>query len=340
MKNKPLISIVVPVHNVEAYIHETLDTILNQTLDFNQFEIILVNDGSSDKSAQIIETYAQKYKNIQSIHLDMASGAAGKPRNIGIDIATGKYLLFADPDDLFELNACELLYCFAEEHDSEVVVGTFSSFYDDVENDDLFKLFDCNVVINANVETHPFYLQIPNNLGAKIYRTDFVKKHNIQFPIYVASQDAYFTTKAYLLSNKLSFIPNKIFKYRIRNDKANPSITERRNLKYFQDFSYIRHLLIDLYNQYPRLNYFDIRYENDLRWLFYQLEHVTDISDETKVEILKEIAWFVHLVPPKFDIINVLTDRRLTLFTKITENAFDEAIHYMNVASHDLFKNI
>ena len=340
MTKQPLISIIVPAHNVEQFIDETLETIFQQTMDFQQLELILVNDGSTDRSGSIIDSYAARYDNVKAIHLSEASGAAGKPRNFGIEAATGEFLLFVDPDDIFELTACETLYEIATRHNSDIVVGTFSSFSDTFENDQLFQSFDTAIVINSNVEQHPFFLQIPNNLGAKLYRTSFVKAHHIDFPIAVASQDAYFTTKAYLLSNNISFIPNKIFKYRIRTDAQNPSITQNRSLKYFRDFSYIRHLLIDLYKEFPRLNYFDIRYKNDLRWLFYQLEHVNNISAQEKIMILQEISWFVQLATDEMDIAHVLPWHRFAFFTKIRNHEYEQAITYMNNETHDLFKNI
>ncbi|WP_181160220.1 glycosyltransferase family 2 protein [Priestia megaterium] len=340
MLQQPKISIVIPVYNVENYIQETIDSILNQTMGVHHFEVIFINDGSTDDSHQIIDKYISEYENFKAIHCLESSGAAGKPRNIGIKQARGKYVLFADPDDVFLPDACTTLYRFAEEHESEIVIGTFSSFSEYDENDKLFESFDCKLMVNKTVEEHPFFVQIPNNLGAKLYRTELIKANNILFPEGVASQDAYFTTKAYLMAEKISFIPKNIFKYRIRTSSETPSITQNRNLKYFQDFSVIRTMLIQLYREYPRLDYFEVRYLNDLRWLFYQLEYVNNVSAHEKIQIIQTVYWFVVLAEQYGIDVDFLTPNRRELFNKILINDYEGAITHMNGQLHTLFKNI
>ncbi|WP_308355137.1 glycosyltransferase family 2 protein [Priestia aryabhattai] len=161
MLQQPKISIVIPVYNVENYIQETIDSILNQTMGVHHFEVIFINDGSTDDSHQIIDKYISEYENFKAIHCLESSGAAGKPRNIGIKQARGKYVLFADPDDVFLPDACTTLYRFAEEHESEIVIGTFSSFSEYDENDKLFESFDCKLMVNKTVEEHPFSFKFP-----------------------------------------------------------------------------------------------------------------------------------------------------------------------------------
>ena len=104
------ISIIIPVFNVEDYIDNAFQSIYNQTFNFEDIEIIFIDDNSTDNSLEIIEKYAKKYRNVISIHLDTNSGTAGKPRNIGMSHATADYIMFLDPDDLFTDDACEILY--------------------------------------------------------------------------------------------------------------------------------------------------------------------------------------------------------------------------------------
>ena len=104
MKNYK-ISIIIPVYNVEPYIKKSLDSVINQT--YNNLEIILINDGSTDNSGKICDKYAKKDKRIKVIH--QTNKRLSKARNNGLDKATGDYIMFVDPDDWLELNACELL---------------------------------------------------------------------------------------------------------------------------------------------------------------------------------------------------------------------------------------
>lgn len=339
MLQQPRISIIMPVYNVREYIEETIDSLLNQTIGMEHLEYIFVNDGSSDGSEKIIDEYASKYNNIKAIHLKNSSGAAGKPRNIGMEHIHGEYIMFVDPDDICLPEACETLYEVAEKYESEIVVGIFSSFSQHDENNHLFEDYD--PLFNQSVVDYPFLLQIPNNLNAKLYQTKYIKKNNILFPEGVASQDAVFTTKAYLLSDKISFIPKNIFKYRIRTDKENPSITQNRNVKYFQDFSSIRKSIIQLYKDYSQLDYFNIRYFNDIRWLLYQLEYVNkDISVEEKIDILSGIQWFLELAEiHKVDMEDLPANRK-DFYTKILRKDYEGAISYMNGEVHNLFKDI
>ena len=93
--NSPLISVIVPVYNVENFLHECVDSIINQS--YSNLEIILINDGSSDKSGEICEIYALKDSRIKVYH--KKNGGLSESRNMGLDHATGSYISFVDSDD-------------------------------------------------------------------------------------------------------------------------------------------------------------------------------------------------------------------------------------------------
>ena len=125
--NCPKISVIVPIHNVAKYIGESLDSILNQTIGHENLQVIMVNDGSTDESGEIIEEYAREYPNFICKHLSTKSGSAGKPRNEGLQLATGKYVMFIDPDDFYTEDACENLYNQMEKYNAEVITSTSSA---------------------------------------------------------------------------------------------------------------------------------------------------------------------------------------------------------------------
>lgn len=104
------ISVVIPTYNIERYLNETVDSIINQTIGFSNIELIIVDDGSTDSTKKIINEYSEKYENVFHIYLDYNSGFPGRARNIGIETANGEYLMLIDHDDQCPSYACELLY--------------------------------------------------------------------------------------------------------------------------------------------------------------------------------------------------------------------------------------
>lgn len=112
----PKISIVVPVYNVEKYLDKCINSILNQTL--SEFELILIDDGSKDSSGLICDKYAESDKRIKVIH--KSNGGMSSARNIGLDVAKGKYIGFVDSDDWIESDMYELLYNICEDNNCDI----------------------------------------------------------------------------------------------------------------------------------------------------------------------------------------------------------------------------
>jgi glycosyltransferase involved in cell wall biosynthesis len=113
------VSIIVPAFNVEKYICECLDSLVNQTL--MEVEIILVDDGSTDRTSVIIDDYAKRFENIRVLHKD--NEGQSRARNIGLKMAVGEYILFVDSDDYIDPLACETLYNYAKKYDVDMVHG-------------------------------------------------------------------------------------------------------------------------------------------------------------------------------------------------------------------------
>ncbi len=121
--NNYKISIILPIFNQEKYLEAAVESVINQTMDFKDIELILVDDKSTDSTAKIIKKYSDKYPNIKPIFLDKNSGGAGIPKNIGIENATAPYILFFDPDDILLDDICEVLYQKIVSENSDIVTG-------------------------------------------------------------------------------------------------------------------------------------------------------------------------------------------------------------------------
>ena len=126
----PKISVIIPVYNVEKFLRECLDSVVNQTM--RDIEIICVNDGSTDNSLDILKEYAAKDDRI--IVINQTNGWLSAARNNGLKIARGEYIQFVDSDDYLELNACETAYKYALQYDADVVIFGYKNFPEQVGN--------------------------------------------------------------------------------------------------------------------------------------------------------------------------------------------------------------
>ncbi|MGO2267821.1 MAG: glycosyltransferase, partial [Vagococcus salmoninarum] len=118
------VSIIVPIYNVENYLEECIDSLINQSL--SGLQIILIDDGSPDSSGIIADKYSEKYENVEVYHIP--NGGLGHARNYGIQYVKGKYVAFVDSDDIMVPDAYELMYKKAEKNDSDIVVCSAKRF--------------------------------------------------------------------------------------------------------------------------------------------------------------------------------------------------------------------
>lgn len=188
---QPLISVIVPVYNVEEYLPKCLDSIINQT--YKNIEIIIVNDGSTDKSGIICDEYANKDIRIKVIHKE--NGGLSDARNRGIDIANGDYIGFVDSDDYIAEDMYEYLYDFAVENDLDVAMCSSCDVYKDKiirpKNFKSIILEDKEKIIeNIFVNQHG-----GSGIGVcnKLFKYNVIK--NIRFDFGKTYEDVYFALK-------------------------------------------------------------------------------------------------------------------------------------------------
>ena len=123
------ISVIIPAYNAEKFLVESLQSVVNQTID--DFEIIVIDDGSTDSTLDILKNYEKSYENFNVICQENAGPAAA--RNKGLDVAKGEYIYFFDADDVLELDALESLYATAHRRKSDLVIAKYDIFNQDDE---------------------------------------------------------------------------------------------------------------------------------------------------------------------------------------------------------------
>ena len=233
---KPEISIIVPVYNVEPYLKRCLDSIVNQSM--KEIEILVIDDGSTDKSAEICDDYAMFDNRIKVIH--QKNGGLSRARNVGLNQAQSKYIMFVDSDDFVERDFCKIPYEIAEKNDCDLVMFCFRYLKNGLETgknnstelDDSF-LSKENAVLFMNTVIHDY-------IWNKLYKAELFK--NSSFPNNRLFEDIGTFYKLLLKSKTIYFTNSVLYNYAVRSN----SITKRRNLN--MKFDYLEMVYDKTYN--------------------------------------------------------------------------------------------
>lgn len=228
------VSIIVPVYNVEKYLPECLDSLVNQTL--KDIEIICVNDGSTDNSLDILKKYSQKYSNI--IVINQANKGLGATRNVGVSYASGEYIGYVDSDDFVDSAMFEKLYTVAKACDADVALTNFYIYLNDTgyvyPYRDMKLLHRLNVLGSFNAYQNP---EVLLNVGCwdKLYKRSFLQQNNIAFPEKRIYEDVLYSYSSLTYANKIVALTDRLYYYR-KNTGISITDNEIRNDEYKFDF--------------------------------------------------------------------------------------------------------
>ena len=214
--NNLLLSIIVPIYNVEKYIHPCLESIYRQGLDENMFEVILVNDGTKDHSMEVIHDIIEQHHNIVVINQENLSLSVA--RNNGIAIAQGEYILMLDSDDLLIDYSLKPLLEIAHESKTDLVVADYVRMHDNDIKDTNYSISQKELLIKEKTGKELFMEDL-NPYECYVWRTlfkrDFLIKNDLKFIPGIYIQDVPFTHECYLKANiciKASWLLN-IYRY-------------------------------------------------------------------------------------------------------------------------------
>ena len=228
-------SIVVPVHNVRAYLRECLDSILGQS--FTDFELIAVDDASPDGSGEILDEYASADARVSVLHLEHNVGL-GPARDAGVDVATGRYLLFVDSDDSLTPGSLQAIADrIGETGEPEIVVFDYARTYwtGAVERNTLGKLFAADVPDVFDVEQRPEFLRLLMVVWNKAYRLDFVREHGFRFPAGYY-EDLPWTFPTMLTARRITTLDRVCYHYRQRRHGSILRTANRRQFEVFGQY--------------------------------------------------------------------------------------------------------
>lgn len=217
-----VVSIVIPVYNAEKYIEECLDSLLRQT--YSDFEIICVDDGSQDRSLEILREYEARDERISV--LTQKNQYAGVARNAGMEHAKGKYLLFLDADDFFCEDMLERVVHEAEKNDTEILVFD-ACRYDDMQQEVLQESwttlredrFGSGVKSAAQLSEVLYSFGMPSPWN-KLFLKEYIEKNGLKFQATKRANDVFFVYTALSCADRIGILNRKLVYYRIHNAQS------------------------------------------------------------------------------------------------------------------------
>lgn len=214
-----MISVIIPVYNVENYLHVCINSVLKQS--YQDFEIICIDDASTDDSLEILEYFAKKDSRIKIIKQDFNQGP-GHSRNCGLNVAKGKYIFFLDGDDWIDFNTFEVLIKKADENDLDLLFFNEINFYgethefsiDSSVDDDFITKYKNNVFNHFDLDKKDLF-KLSNNIWNKLYRKSFLDGNNIRFyNENLAYENIPFFYKVMVSADRISLMECRFYNYR------------------------------------------------------------------------------------------------------------------------------
>lgn len=223
------LSVIIPAYNGEKFLAETLDCVLNQTL--KSVQIVIVNDGSTDSTADIIAEYAKKHSNI--LPINQPNSGVSAARNNGIRNASGEYLLFLDSDDFFTADSFELMCDKLDKTGADIAIcrvqrfgyggEEFNPIVDKFTKEDFIGCYDKRLLWNFLVSN-------------KCYRTKWLKGTGVEFPALHYSEDGAFFMQTVYHFPKITGVYDAVFRYRRHTPEEGSSVTQRISYTLVNDF--------------------------------------------------------------------------------------------------------
>lgn len=256
--HNPNISVIVPVYNAEKYLCECIDSILNQT--FTDFELLLINDGSKDKSLQICRKYASSDTRI--VIIDQDNQGVSSARNRGIQKAKGEYLFLVDSDDIIKIDTLEVLYDSIKKYNCDIVVSKIYRF-NEIGLVRRYSDFVSQVVDKDSLRAISFHymlakdrVRLPKDLSwtgfcACIYKAEIIRNNKIEFRNFRIGEDSLFLYDYLLSCNSVYLLSKTFYGYRMNADSVThkfiPDYLEDTLIryKYWQECLERHHLLED-----------------------------------------------------------------------------------------------
>ena len=319
-----LISVIVPIYNVEKYLNKCIESIINQS--YSNLEIILVDDGSEDSSGIMCDSYILKDKRIKVIHKE--NGGLSDARNVGLDKAKGEYIVFIDSDDWIDEKMIEILYNIIKKNNSDIsICDYFLAYNEEIQT----QKEDIEIINLSNIEALKTIYD--KDLGVcmivawnKLYKRNLFKD-DIRYPYGKIHEDEFTTYKLLYKAEKISYTNQKMYYYRQRENSITSSFNKKRldcleafdervkYMKYIVKNEYLYRktlreyygLIISIYFKYEKF------YGNDKKTLKELKKKSLKVFMETKIQwsAKQKIIFGSFIINPKiFKIVEKISQKK------------------------------
>lgn len=318
-----MISIIIPVFNSEKYLEECLNSIYIQT--YKDIEIILINDGSTDKSIDIINKYKNKFEKF--IYLEQENKGASEARNLGVKYSSGEYLLFIDADDYIEKKSLEMIYQKANSTDSDIIIIGHKKFYNELDlmksDNYIYNVDEDKVYTNIEVIDMILNFEVKGYICDKVFKRSKWLDLNIKFERRRYVEDWFPITKYIGESDKISFINKPIYYYRQHEESS----IHNKNIKVIEDYNYAVKNIVDYIES--TINYNKNSMDKFKLLTFNETIHeLYDVYIDNKSKIYKE---FYNYKFNDFGISNkrILSIKNINLKNKISTISWNCKIYHV-----------
>lgn len=347
---------IIAAYNAEEYLSETLDSIFSQTMNNSEYEVIVVNDGSSDHTLDILNSYKKNYSNLTVI--DKENGGPSSARNSGLDIAKGEYVFFFDADDILESDALNLMYNTASDKNADLLIGKYDIF----NRHTTIKIHNLDALIELDeIDKYNTDILWTFSLSNKLFRRSLIEKYSLRLPPISYSEDGAFLVQFLYRTSKIAGLDYTIFHYR-RYDDMN-SITASISPVKIKDYITAHQLILksaeeSFLRDYPEYtsikeartqnpdihNYLNTIIQKELQIIlnqfyiqFWSLDKntvqllVNEVNDKLKILDMKTIST-LSLSFPEFSLHNIKTSK-----DDILSDASFTAVLFGNDSNRDNF---
>lgn len=333
MKCFPLkkISVIIPCFCVDKYIQRCIESILHQSISKKMLEIILIDDASTDQTKQILQAYEKKYTNQIILILLNENKGQGYARNIGLQYASGDYIVFVDSDDYLKENALQKMYSEIENTNADIVAAGYTVF-DDAGHYKQNLLESCTYHLDRNDQLSSYLLKYgcQNNIWGKLYKHDLFSKNNILFPENIKMEDIAFYEDSLFHAHIIHLISESLYFY---YQNPNGTMFSSAIKNYFIDTFYVQRDICTKFLQDSKLNA-RLNADNGLLQAFEMVYYVKGVLEPIQYMIDAPALW-------KDELVYLICSTAKMFFPDIDKNNY--ILHDstdLNIAVLKLFKSL
>lgn len=324
------VTVIIPSYNSVEFLDSTIDSIKAQTIGFENIELIIIDDYSTDSTQDLINKYCEEYSNIKTYESGKKTGTPGRARNIGICNSESDYIMFIDHDDNYLPDTIEKLYNAITKSSSDVAIGKFQTFG---ENYFVTEDWITEDVILNSIDENLLFFSI-NGIWRMIFPKEFLLKHEINFPEGVFAEDLTFMVDAFINANKIMFINDVVYNFRLRTGD-NSSTSLSKGMHYLNGLIDGYLYTVDVLEKNNACKYYDTIFNQHLSvWLSdVALSETIDMEDK-KILVEKSVPLF-----KKIKNVNPFPENNAikSIINQIIAGNLDEA--FIQMGDYQLFTN-